>query len=320
MALISLPRDTQGMPLPTRLAGLPRLRRCSTRSKINTLYTAAAHAPSLFPGARNGPTPRVQRTQGRARRALRHQDQLLRGGRPAGLPRRDQHARRRDDRRAAPRLRPQVPGQRGQGIDQALHPAGHPVHGRLARHSPTPGHATRPPTSTARHASSASSRRCASRRTSRRCSRPASSTSSSAELKQDVRTDIPPELFPQLVGLAQKVDFNNRISLVLTPADVQHRVLRSRSARPDPAARPTRRSTSCSRTSRRSAMPSTTSSTSTRPIQRQREQLAAEGARVSVLNGTPSQQRAHHEDRRQPDDLRHRRDRAADQQRLRRPA
>jgi hypothetical protein len=37
------------------------------------------------------------------------------------------------------------------------------------------------------------------------------------EVKESVRTDIPQEDFPKFLGLAQKVDFDRRMSLVLTP-------------------------------------------------------------------------------------------------------
>ena len=165
---------------PTAARGYPAAR--STRCRRPRL-----HSPSLFPEG-NKPDARLRRAEGSARHPVRDQDQLLRGGRPDGLPRRGQHPWRRDDRRADPGLRPQVPGQRGQGLDQAVHPARHPVHGWLR------GTRLRP--SAAHHERLRPRRAPAARAhlgpradgSARRCSRLASSTSSS---RAQVRTSGP---------------------------------------------------------------------------------------------------------------------------------
>jgi LCP family protein required for cell wall assembly len=98
-----------------------------------------------------------------------------------------------------------------------------------------------------------------------------------AEIKSDVRTNIPQDQFPKFLSLAQSVDFNRRISLVLTPPTF------STECYPCPPS---------GLYILKANVPAIHNAVQnifkTNPkVEEQRQEIQAEGAVVSVLNGTP---------------------------------
>jgi hypothetical protein len=106
------------------------------------------------------------------------------------------------------------------------------------------------------------------------------------ELKEDVHTNIPPEMFPSLVGLAQQVDFNNRISLVLGPRAYSTICYL-------PVYGPNPNCPNSDLYTLEANVPAIRNAVHnvfnvSRAKQKQREDIAADAAVVHVLNGTPS--------------------------------
>ena len=100
------------------------------------------------------------------------------------------------------------------------------------------------------------------------------------ELKNSIRTNIPPELFPDFVGLAQKIDFNRRVSLVLTPPTYSRTCYLS----PPPCPQNNYYELIANVPAIRHAVQNVFT---TDPAQEaQRQKLNAEAAVVQVLNGT----------------------------------
>jgi LCP family protein required for cell wall assembly len=216
VAMISLPRDTVGVPFPRDWAAYNAYGgayACPT-CKINTLYTIARARPDLFPG-----TDR-QRGYNALKGALGElygitiQNYVavdLRGFRDVintlggvvvdvQVPVYDSKYPLDDGRGATKLYVP--PGIQYMDGAEAL------AYGRAR-------HATSDFDRAARQ-----QRIIASVRAQTDLSRllsPGVITELFQEVKESVRTDIPQEDFPKFLGLAQKVDFDRRMSLVLTP-------------------------------------------------------------------------------------------------------
>ena len=120
VAMFSLPRDSVDIPLPPGPLA-QRLSAASTRSKINSLFTAVRNRPDLVPG--NEPDPRLQRPQGRPRQPLRARHQVLRRGQLRRLQEGRRRARRRDDQRPGPGPRRHYPSDTGR-LARVYIPAG----------------------------------------------------------------------------------------------------------------------------------------------------------------------------------------------------
>ena len=108
------------------------------------------------------------------------------------------------------------------GNAQALHPAGHPAHGRAAgaRLRARAPHDLR--LRPRRSASSASSPRCATRSIRPACWSRAGSRARLRPSSRAIHTDIPAELFPALVSLARQIDADARSArCVFTPPSYQ---------------------------------------------------------------------------------------------------
>jgi LCP family protein required for cell wall assembly len=284
MALISLPRDTQNVPLPREWPAY-RAYGGSYPSKINTLFTAARARSDLFPVGNNASSRGFNALKGAlgelygikisyyvAVDLLGFRDVVnTLGGVMIDVQ--------------LPVYDPKYPANEGKGSTKLYIPPGI----QFMEGSQALAYAR------ARHTTSDFDRAARQQRviTSVREQTDLSTLLAPgvinqlfAELKQDVRTDVPPELFPQLVGLAQKVDFNNRISLVLTPP-----VYSTECYRPVGMTGP-----NCPNNDLYILVANVSTIRNAvhnvfdidPAVQRQREQLSAEGATVHVLNGTPS--------------------------------
>jgi LCP family protein required for cell wall assembly len=212
VAFISLPRDTVGVPLP-RSWRASRAYGGAYPYKINTLYTAARAAPSLFPGD----------DRERGFEALKGAlSQLL------GLDIRYHVAVDLSG------FRDVVNALGGEVIDvqMPVQDEAYPAddgRGKLKLYIP-PGIQYMPggealSYARSRHESSDFDRAARQQRviTSVRDQTDLSALFESRVLdrmlrtvKKDVKTDIPPRMLPKLVALAQKVDLDRRISLVLS--------------------------------------------------------------------------------------------------------
>jgi LCP family protein required for cell wall assembly len=286
MALISLPRDTVGVTLPSNwpayraYGGAYGCPSC----KINTLYTIALHSPSLFPEGNN---------QTRGFDALKGALSSLYGIDVKYYVAVDLTGFRDIINTLGgvmidvqiPVYDAKYPANEGQGDTKLYIPPGI----QFMDGSEALAYAR------ARHTTSDFDRAARQQRvlTSVREQTDLSTLLAPGvigqlfnELKSDIKTDIPPDLFPKLVGLAQQVDFNNRISLVLDPSKYSHTCY-------SPPGTPI--APGCPNTNLyllqanvpaiRNAVKNVFSMSPA--AARQNEQIAAEAAEVSVLNGTP---------------------------------
>jgi LCP family protein required for cell wall assembly len=285
MALISLPRDTQGIPLPS---DWPASRAYGGQypSKINTLWTAAAHAPSLFPVGSNGPSRGFNALKGAlgtlygikisyyvAVDLLGFRDVInTLGGVMIDVQ--------------VPVYDPKYPANEGKGSTKLYIPPGM----QFMDGSESLAYARARHTTTDFDRAARQQRVITSVREQTDLSTllaPGVISQLFSELKQDVRTDIPPELFPQLVGLAQNVDFNNKISLVLTPPTYSTECYAPiGETGPGCPANSPLYLLLANVPAIRNAVHNVFDVDPA--VQRQREQIAAEAASVSVLNGTPA--------------------------------
>jgi LCP family protein required for cell wall assembly len=285
MALISLPRDTQGIPLPSNWPAY-RAYGGSYPSKINTLWTAAAHAPSLFPVGTNAYSRGFDALKGAlstlyginisyyvAVDLVGFRDVInTLGGVMVDVQ--------------IPVYDPKYPANEGKGSTKLYVPPGI----QFMDGSEALAYARARHTTTDFDRAARQQRVLTSVREQTDLSTllaPGVINQLFSELKQDVRTDIPPELFPQLVGLAQNVDFNNKISLVLTPPTYSTECY-APVGEIGPGCPPNSplylllANVSAIRNAVHNVF-------NQNPAQeRQREQISAEAANVSVLNGTPS--------------------------------
>jgi LCP family protein required for cell wall assembly len=285
MALISLPRDTQGVPLPSNWPAY-RAYGGAYPSKINTLYTAASHAPSLFPVGTSAST--------RGFDALKGALGTLYGINISYYVAVDLTGFRDVINTLGgvmidvqiPVYDPKYPANEGKGSTKLYIPPGI----QFMDGSEALAYARARHTTTDFDRAARQQRVLASVREQTDLSTllaPGVINQLFGELKQDVRTDIPPELFPQLVGLAQNLDFNNRISLVLTPPTFSTECY-APVGESGPGCPPNSPLylLIANVPAIRNAVHNIFNQN---PAQeRQREQISAEAATVSVLNGTPS--------------------------------
>jgi LCP family protein required for cell wall assembly len=213
VAFISLPRDTSGVPLPSSWAA-HRHFGGSFPGKINTLYTTARYAPGLFPG----------NDRERGFRALKGALSEL-----YGLNIQYHVA---VDLRG---FRDVINALGGVVIDVQVpvQDDGYPAddgRGKLKLYIPPGMQYMSGPKALAyarsRHLSSDFDRSGRQQRiiTSVRDQTDLSELFEPGVLdqllksvKENIKTDIPPDMLPKLVALAQKVDINRRVSLVLSP-------------------------------------------------------------------------------------------------------
>jgi LCP family protein required for cell wall assembly len=216
VAMISLPRDTVGVPFPRAWAAYNAYGgayNCGT-CKINTLYTIARARPDLFPG-----TDRV-RGYNALKGALGELYGItisyylavdLRGFRDVintlgGVVIDVQ----------VPVYDSKYPLDDGRGATKLYVPPGiQYMDGAQALAYARARHATSDFDRAARQ-----QRVIASVRAQTDLSRlltPGVITQLFQEVKDSVRTDVPQEMFPKLLGLAQRVDFDRRVSIVLSP-------------------------------------------------------------------------------------------------------
>lgn len=216
VAMVSLPRDTVGVPLPRSWAAYSAYGGaygCPT-CKINTLYTVARSRPDLFPGSNS------QRGYIALKGAL---------GALYGLDIKYYVAVDLSGFRDVintlggvvvdvqlPVYDSRYPANEGRGSTKLYIPPGiQYMDGTTALAYARARHATSDFDRAARQQRVIASVRAQTDLSTLLA--PGVINSLFNELKSSVRTDIPPELFPKFVGLAQQVDFNRRVSLVLTP-------------------------------------------------------------------------------------------------------
>jgi LCP family protein required for cell wall assembly len=283
MALISLPRDTQGIPLPSDWPAY-RAYGGSYPNKINTLYTAAKGAPGLFPVGNNATRgfDALKGTLGQlygikisyyvAVDLLGFRDVInTLGGVMIDVQ--------------IPVYDPKYPANEGKGSTKLYIPPGIQfMDGSRALSYARSRHTTDDFDRAARQQRVLTSVREQTDLSTLLA--PGVINQLFSELKQDIRTDIPPELFPQLVGLAQKVDFNNRISLVLTPPTYSTECYQPIGETGPNCPNSPYYLLIANVPAIRNAVHNVFDIDPA--VERQREQISAEAASVSVLNGTPS--------------------------------
>ncbi len=286
MALISLPRDTQDIPLPSDWPAARAYAGGVYPSKINTLYTAAEHAPSLFPVGTNASTRGFDALKGALGNlygikisyyvavdlvGFRDVVNTL-GGVMVDVQ--------------IPVYDPKYPANEGKGSTKLYIPPGI----QFMDGSEALAYARARHTTTDFDRAARQQRVLTSVREQTDLSTllaPGVINQLFGELKQDIRTDIPPELFPQLVGLAQNVDFNNRTSLVLTPpAYSQECYAPVGEGGPGCPPNSPLYLLIANVPAIRNAVHNVFNVNPA--VERQREQISAEAANVSVLNGTPA--------------------------------
>ena len=216
VALISIPRDTVGVPLPK---GIPAYNAyggaygCAT-CKINTLYTIARLRPDLFPGsnAQRGYQALMGALGAAYNMTIQYYVAVDLAGFPAiintlGGVMIDVQVPVYDD---------MYPANAGQGSTKLYIPPGiQYMDGSTALAYARSRHATSDFDRAARQQRVITSIRAQTDLST--LLSPGVINSLFSELQDSIRTNIPPEDFPKFVGLAQQIDFNRRISLVLTP-------------------------------------------------------------------------------------------------------
>lgn len=216
VALISMPRDTVGVPLPQ---GIPAYNAyggaygCGT-CKINTLYTIARLRPDLFPGsnAQRG----YSALMGALGTAYGLNIQYYVAVDLAGFPDVIDTLGGVTIDVQVPVYDDQYPANAGQGATKLYIPPGiQYMDGSTALAYARSRHATSDFDRAARQQRVIASIRAQTDLSTLLA--PGVINSLFNELKSSIRTNIPPELFPQFIGLAQQIDFTRRVSLVLTP-------------------------------------------------------------------------------------------------------
>ena len=216
VALISMPRDTVGVPLPKGTKAYNAYGGdygCPT-CKINTLYTIARLRPDLFPGsnAQRG----YQALMGALGTAYGLDIPYYVAVDLAGFPQIIDTLGGVTIDVQVPVYDDQYPANAGQGATKLYIPPGiQYMDGSTALAYARSRHATSDFDRAARQQRVISSIRAQTDIST--LLSPGVISSLFQELSNTIRTNIPPELFPKFVGLAQQIDFNRRVSLVLTP-------------------------------------------------------------------------------------------------------
>ncbi len=216
VALISMPRDTVGVPLPKGTKAYNAYGGaygCPT-CKINTLYTIARLRPDLFPGsnAQRG----YQALMGALGTAYGLDIPYYVAVDLAGFPQIINTLGGVTIDVQVPVYDDQYPANAGQGATKLYIPPGiQYMDGSTALAYARSRHATSDFDRAARQQRVISSIREQTDLST--LLSPGVINSLFQELSNTIRTNIPPELFPKFINLAQQIDFNRRVSLVLTP-------------------------------------------------------------------------------------------------------